>query len=219
MNSSDSTTPVVLASASPRRHWLFGLLGVPFDVHTADIDETPLPDETPAQTASRLACTKAAVVAARVNGLVVAADTLVVLDDEILGKPGDEAEATTMLRRLRGRLHRVLTGFAVLDSNSDAARTVVVSSTVWMRAYADEEIAAYVAGGDPMDKAGAYAIQHPTFMPVARLDGCPANVMGLPVCKVDEALRARGLNLGETPVQSCRPANNVCAIRHLVLPG
>lgn len=219
MTSPKSNTPVILASASPRRRQLFTLLGMPFIVHSADIEETHLPDETPAQTAARLAHAKATAVAAQHDGTIVAADTLVVLDDAILGKPADPAEAIEMLRRLRGRAHRVLTGVAVLDPDSGAAETTVVASEVWMRDYGDNEVAAYVAGGDPMDKAGAYAIQHPTFMPVARVVGCPANVMGLPLCRVDSMLRARGFQWGTTPVQACQPASNVCAIRDLVLPA
>ena len=219
MNISVPRTPIVLASASPRRRQLFQVLGVPFVVHTADADEAPLSGEMPEQTAARLSRLKASVVAARVDGVIVAADTLVVVDDEVLGKPADEAEAVKILRRLRGRSHRVVTGFTVLNSDSGDADTAVVWSEVWMRDYSDAEIAAYVAGGDPMDKAGAYAIQHPTFMPVARLVGCPANVMGLPTCRVDEVLRARGLALEATPTQSCRPARSRCAIRDLVLRG
>lgn len=218
MNSSASSTHVILASASPRRHQLFALLGVPFVVHTADINETPLPEELPERTAARLAGTKARVAAAQVDGLVVAADTLVVLDGEILGKPVDAADAVTILRRLRGRSHQVLTGFAVLGPDCEEVHTHVVRTDVWMRTYTDEEIAAYVASGDPLDKAGAYAIQYRSFAPVARVDGCPANVMGLPVCKIDQVLRARHLELGPTPVQSCRPAAGVCAIRDLVMP-
>lgn len=218
MGSSDSSTSVVLASASPRRHELFALLGVPFTVHTADIDETLRPDERPIHTAVRLARAKASVVGMQINGLVVAADTLVVLGDGILGKPNDADDATAVLRRLRSRSHQVLTGFAVLDTESGEVHTQVISTDVWMRTYTDEEIATYVASGDPMDKAGAYAIQHPNFAPVARIDGCPANVMGLPVCQVDEMLKACGLQLGTTPVQSCRPADSTCAIRDLVIP-
>ncbi|MFQ5593457.1 MAG: Maf family protein [Anaerolineae bacterium] len=214
-----SRPPVVLASASPRRHQLLKVLGVPFVVHTADVDEVPLPGEAPEQTAARLSRAKASVVADRVEGVVVAADTLVVLDDEVLGKPANEAEAGAILRRLRRRSHRVLTGLTVQDTGAGVADTVVVWSEVWMRDYSDAEIAAYVAGGDPMDKAGAYAIQHSTFMPVARLVGCPANVMGLPTCRVDEMLRARGLTLEATPTQSCQPARNRCVIRDLVFRG
>jgi septum formation protein len=219
MSSSGSSVRIILASASPRRRELLALLGIPFAVHTADIDEAPLPGETPAQTVARLARTKASVVGREVNGLVVAADTLVVLDDEILGKPAEATEAIAMLCRLRGRSHQVLTGLTVLDPRSGDTHTVIMTTDVWMRAtYTDEEIATYVASGDPMDKAGAYAIQHRTFAPVEHLDGCPASVMGLPVCKVDEMLRACGLELGATPVQICRPADNVCALRDFVVP-
>ncbi|RME48212.1 MAG: septum formation protein Maf [Chloroflexi bacterium] len=219
MKPSPLRTPVILASASPRRRQLFALLGIPFIVRAADVDETPLPAEKPHEMASRLARMKAQVVAAEVQGLVVAADTLVVLDSEILGKPADIADAVRILRRLRGRTHRVMTAFTVLRTDSGREQTEVVQSTVEMRPYTEDEIAAYVAGGDPLDKAGAYAIQHGTFMPVARLSGCPANVMGLPVCKIDAVLRAQGLDLGRTSVQLCQPAASFCAIRDRVLPA
>lgn len=218
MNSSDSRYPVILASASPRRQKLFALLGVPFVVRVADVDEASMPGETPAHMAARLARAKASAVGEQANGLVAAADTLVVVDKEVLGKPANPAEATAMLRQLRGRSHQVLTGFAVLDANSGQAHVAVVTTDVWIRAYTDEEIAAYVTSGDPMDKAGAYAIQHQAFAPVARLDGCPANVMGLPMCRVDAVLRTGGLALGTTPVQSCRPMDSTCAIWDLVVP-
>ncbi len=218
MHSSDSTRHIVLASASPRRHELFALLGVPFTVHTADIDEVPLPGETPAQTVARLSRSKTSVVSAQTGGLIVAADTLVVLDDEILGKPASRSDAVAVLQRLRGRAHQVLTGVTVLDASSSEVDTVVVSTDVWMREYTDEEITAYVASGDPMDKAGGYAIQYEDFAPVARLSGCPASVMGLPVCRLDKILRSRNLELGVTPMQSCQPGHGVCAIRTLVVP-
>ncbi|MBS1253505.1 MAG: Septum formation protein Maf [Anaerolineales bacterium] len=219
MYPSDSTRHIVLASASPRRHELFALLGVPFTVHTADIDEAPLPGETPAQTVARLSRSKASVVGARTGSLIVAADTLVVLDDEILGKPASRSDAVAILHRLRGRSHQVLTGVTVLDAPSSEVDTAVIPTGVWMREYTDEEITAYVASGDPMDKAGAYAIQYDDFAPVARLDGCPASVMGLPVCQLDKILRSRNLELEVTPMQSCRPDHGVCAIRALVVPG
>ncbi len=211
--------PVVLASASPRRHELFALLDIPFTVCTAGIDETPQPAETPAQTAARLARSKAAAVAAHTAGVIIAADTVVVLDDEILGKPADRTEAVSTLRRLRDRAHQVMTGFSALKTDSGEVRSEVVCTDVWMRAYTDEEIETYVATGDPMDKAGAYAIQHPTFAPVTRLDGCPANVMGLPVCWVAEALLSLGLTLGSIPTQGCRPRDSICAIRGVVIPN
>jgi septum formation protein len=145
------------------------------------------------------------------EGLIVAADTLVVLEGEILGKPTDPAGATAMLRRLRGREHRVLSGLTLLDAISGREATEVVETRVWMRPVSNEEIAAYVASGDPLDKAGAYAIQHPGFHPVARLWGCAANVMGLPLCRLDALLRAWDVPLGTTPVQACRPPH-ACAV-------
>jgi MAF protein len=219
MKSTERTLSVILASASPRRRELLALLGIPFQVRTANVDEMQLTGESPAQMAARLAQTKALAVRQAVDGLIIAADTLVVLGDEVLGKPSDANDATTMLKRLRGRAHRVLTGFALLCTDSEEMRTCVTATDVWMAHYADEKIAAYVESGDPMDKAGAYAIQSRDFAPVERLDGCPANVMGLPVCRVERALRAMGVVLRTTPVAACCPARSVCAIHYLVIPG
>jgi septum formation protein len=212
--------PLILASASPRRQTLLKLLGVPFTVHAAQVDEAPRPGESPEATARRLSQEKArAVVQTLSAGLVLAADTLVVLDGEILGKPADPAAATAMLQRLRGRAHQVLSAFTLMDAASGREYTEVVATRVWMRDYTAAEVAAYVASGDPMDKAGAYAIQDRDFAPVARLEGCPANVMGLPLCRVDRALRAWQVPLGDTPVQTCRPEAGRCAVAALVRPG
>ena len=209
---------LILASSSPRRRQLLALLGLPFTVVRAEVDERPLPGEDPAATARRLSRAKARAAAAHVGeGLIVAADTLVVLEGEILGKPADPAEATAMLRRLRGREHRVLSGLTLLDVASGREATEVVETRVWMRLTSDEEIAAYVSSGDPLDKAGAYAVQHAGFHPVARLWGCAANVMGLPLCRLDALLRALGVPLGTTPVQVCRPPR-ACAIAKAMLP-
>ena len=212
--------PLILASASPRRQTLLELLGMPFTVRAAEVDEAPRPGEPPEVTARRLSQEKARAVAQTLSaGLVLAADTLVVLDGEILGKPADPAAATAMLRRLRGRAHQVLSAFTLIDAASRREHTEVVATRVWMRNYSEAEIAAYVASGDPMDKAGAYAIQDPEFAPVARLEGCPASVMGLPLCRVDRALRAWRVPLGDTPVQNCRPEAGQCAVAALVRPG
>ncbi|MFQ6057512.1 MAG: Maf family protein [Anaerolineae bacterium] len=210
--------PLILASRSPRRRQLLTLLGLPFTVVTAEVDEGPLKGQDPATTARRLSRAKAQAVTALVaEGLVVAADTLVVLEGQILGKPADPAEATAMLRRLRGRRHLVLSGLTLLDARSGQEATELIETRVWMRPYSDEEIAVYVASGDPLDKAGAYAIQHAGFHPVARLRGCTANVMGLPLCRLDTMLRAFGVPLGTTPVQGCRPPH-ACAIVETVQP-
>lgn len=201
--------PLILASASPRRRQLLALAGWPFSVATADIDETPLPGEAPTDFVSRLSQAKARAVAARrpanEPALIVACDTTVVLDDRLLNKPTDAAEARAMLTALRARTHQVLTGLAVLDTTDGALHAEVVVSNVPMRAYTEAEMAAYIASGDPLDKAGAYAIQHPGFQPVDRgaFVDCFANVMGLPLCHLLRRLRALGYSAPNLP-QECQ---------------
>ncbi len=212
--------PIILASASPRRRELFKLLGLPFIVRSAAIDETPRPDETPDVLVARLSATKAATVArgvstarlergeesAEVLGgeLVVAADTVVVLDDEILGKPRDATHARQMLQRLRGRAHAVHSGVTVVEASSGRAAIHLSTTEVWMRDYGDAEIEAYVASGDPMDKAGAYAIQHPGFRPVARIEGCFTGVVGLPLGALADGLAHFGFILPVDLATVCR---------------
>lgn len=149
-----------------------------------EVDESRLAGEAPADYVLRLAQAKAAVAAgdAADGTLVVAADTAVVDGESVLGKPVDAAEAVRMLRRLRGRVHQVYTGIAVLKAGTDRAQTEVCVTDVPMRTYTDAEIEAYVASGDPMDKAGAYGIQHASFHPVEKMTGCFASVMGMPLC-------------------------------------
>lgn len=192
------STAIVLASASPRRRAFLTALGLDFTVLTADLDETPAAGEAPAALARRLAVEKARAIAARLPGdgrrrLVVAADTVVALGDVILGKPADAAEAATMLDALRGRTHSVHSGVCVLDAPAGSYTAHVNSTAVTMRAYSDAEIADYIAGGDPLDKAGAYAVQHPAFAPVAALDGCLAGVMGLPLADLRDLLERAGV--------------------------
>ena len=187
-------TPIVLASASPRRRELFELLRLPFVVETARVDETPRPGEAPDVLVARLSATKAASVARQVgSGLIVAADTVVVLDDQILGKPRDAAHAVEMLRRLRNRAHVVHSGVTVAEGSSGRAAIHLTATTVWMRDYSDAEIEAYVTSGDPLDKAGAYAIQHLGFRPVARIEGCYTGVVGLPLGALADGLTHFGL--------------------------
>jgi len=181
---------LLLASASPRRRELVRLLGRRYKVTSADIDETPGADESPDRLTARLATTKALTVAQRpeaATGIVLAADTVVVLDGAILNKPADQHEALLMLTGLRGRDHRVLTGVA-LALRGALAWVSVVETTVWMREYTLPEIARYIASGLPLDKAGGYGIQDGVFRPVERIDGCYPNVVGLPLCEVELAL-------------------------------
>ncbi len=202
---------LILASASPRRRQLLALGGWSFEVRAVAADETPLPGEPPDVFVRRMSVTKAELAAASLNGaapeaVLIASDTTVVADGLILNKPADVREATAMLTRLRGRDHEVLTAVTVLDLANGRADTDLARSRVPMRAYSDAEIAAYVASGDPLDKAGAYAIQHPAFQPVerARFRDCFANVMGLPLCHVLRRLRTLGLDAATDLPAACQ---------------
>jgi len=182
---------LVLASNSPRRQQLLTLGGWPFKVLVADVDEDLLPGEAPGDYVLRLAKMKARKSARELNDnhIVVAADTSVVDEGEILGKPVNERDAVHMLKRLRGHTHQVYTGLALLRVSDGCTLTDLSVTDVPMRAYSNEEIDAYVQTGDPLDKAGAYAIQHPRFHPVENLRGCFASVMGLPLCSLANLLQ------------------------------
>lgn len=194
--------PLILASQSPRRSQLLASLGLVFSVDAADVDETPLQAEGPDALVCRLCQAKAAAVAARhPEAVVVAADTLVVLDNVLLGKPADSVEAVAMLAQLRSRTHQVYTAVCVARDGTLDPRLSV--SDVTMRAYTDAEIERYVATGDPLDKAGAYAIQHPLFSPVAAWTGCFAGIMGLPLRLTRVMLRDAGIDVPGDVVESC----------------
>lgn len=188
---------LILASASPRRRELLALGGWAFEVLPAHADETPLPNEHPAELVQRLSRVKAQHAAENVAGeaFVIGADTLVVLEDEVIGKPADTEEAIAILNRLRGREHAVLTGLTIINTATDEIYTDLARSSVPMRNYTEAELLAYVATGDPLDKAGAYAIQHAGFEPVDSnaFRDCFANVMGLPVCHLLRRLRTLGV--------------------------
>lgn len=186
-------TPLFLASGSPRRRELLTQIGVPFSVVSASIDETPLPDEPPAAYVERLAREKAR--AGREQLLtsspgaaccVLGADTAVVLDEQILGKPVDEAHALAMLMALSGREHEVLTAIAIIEA--ERCETRVVRSRVSFRSISQQEAALYWASGEPQDKAGGYAIQGLAAVFVAGLNGSYSGVVGLPVCETAELL-------------------------------
>ncbi|MFI5233894.1 MAG: Maf family protein [Gemmatimonadales bacterium] len=186
---------VFLASASPRRRELLTLIGIAHDVEPADIDESLLPGEKPAGHAERLARTKARTIADRhPDAVVIAADTIVVVDGDVLGKPRDEAAARAMLRRLGGRTHTVLTAIAV--ARGSRTESAVESVNVTFRAVTDEEIGSYVATGEPMDKAGAYGIQGFGATIVERVDGDYFSVMGLGLRRLVELLARVGAPYG-----------------------
>jgi septum formation protein len=197
---------LVLASNSPRRKQLLGLGGWAFRVEPAEVDENPLPGEDALGYVLRLAQSKAQVVAERspLEDTIIAADTTVVDGGQILGKPSDALEAESILRRLRGRQHQVFTALAVVRRSDNFQATDWCATQVPMRAYSDEEMHAYIATGDPLDKAGAYAIQHPEFSPVTGLDGCFANVMGLPLCHLARTLRRLAIQADRDIPQACQ---------------
>jgi len=194
---------LILASNSPRRRQLLALTGLPFVVSAANVDESLLENENPADYVLRLAETKALAIPAKGEQIILAADTTVVDGADILGKPQDEAEAVAMLRRLRGHTHQVYTGVALFRPSDPVLLKDLCVTDVPIRDYSDEEIGAYVATGDPLDKAGAYAIQHPEFQPVARMEGCYASVMGLPVCHVLLQLKKMGIQSQTDFFASC----------------
>ena len=178
---------LILASRSPRRSELLEAAGISFEVLAADIDETPHPNEAPAAYVERLAIEKAqAVLALRPGARVLGADTTVTIDGEILGKPVDEADALRMLRLLNGRPHEVLTGVALISASG--VRSAVDTTRVWFAPMTDEDISWYVATGEPVDRAGAYAIQGFASRFIPRIEGSYSNVVGLPVALVSSIL-------------------------------
>ena len=187
---------LVLASASPRRAELLRQLGVAFKIKAADIDETPIPHESPRQYVSRLAEHKASVVARELGeqSVVLGADTVVVSRGDILGKPRDPTHAEQILRALSGSNHEVLTGIALVRPRAEAVSQVLVATTeVRFRTLSEQEIARYVATGEPMDKAGAYGIQGLAGVFVESLNGSYSNVVGLPLTETYQLLCAEGV--------------------------
>ena len=177
---------LILASASPRRKELLSLLGIPFLVRAADIDETMDPGKPAAQEVARVSARKAHAVSREPDDLVIAADTIVVCDNQILGKPKSKEEAISMLRLLSGRDHQVMTGCTLLKG--DQAETFTEITDLHFRDLTDHEIIKYVESGEPMDKAGAYGIQGGAALFCERLSGDYYNVVGLPVCRLYKSL-------------------------------
>jgi len=195
---------IALASGSPRRRELLATMRLEFRVVASDAVELLIPNEQPADLVQRLSLAKAqAALGVRPGDLVIAADTIVVLDDEILGKPRDAAHAIEMLQRLRNRQHWVYTGVALLEVGGGRTSLQTAMTPVTMRDYRPAEIAAYVASGDPLDKAGAYAIQSSSFDPIAHIEGCYTNVMGLPLCHLYRVMLRWRWDAPIHPLQAC----------------
>jgi len=199
---------LILASNSPRRRQLLALLGWDFQVVPAEVDESTREGESPSDYVRRLAESKARVVSAKAasDAIIIAADTTVVDGDEILGKPVDGPDAERMLRQLRGRNHQVLSALAVIRVADEELCVDCCVTDVPMRDYDNAEIQAYIASGDPMDKAGAYAIQHAGFHPVESLVECYANVVGLPLCHLTRTMRMFSIVSDEHVPAVCQSA-------------
>ena len=213
---------LILASNSPRRKQLLSLGGWVFNVLVADVDESQNPGEAPGNYVQRVAEMKARKSAEKVSNdnVIIAADTAVVDGDDILGKPLNEEDAVYMLRRLRGHTHQVYTGLALLRMSDGRTLTDLSVTDVTMRVYNDQEIEAYVQTGDPLDKAGAYAIQHPGFHPVENLEGCFASVMGLPLCRLTHLLKQFDLALETSVGLRCQTELQYdCPISAAILHG
>lgn len=188
---------LVLGSGSPRRREVLETLGLAFEVEAPDVDETRFPEESPDMYVERVARAKAAKLAGP-DRVVLAGDTAVAVDGRILGKPGHPEEARGMLRRLQGRRHEVFTGVAVAVARPEVEIVSLLEVTeVTLVAMTDDEIATYVAGGEPMDKAGAYALQGRGGVFVSSVFGSPTNVIGLPVHLLPRLFRKLGLELDE----------------------
>ncbi len=190
------TPSLILASNSPRRRELLRQIGVHFSVAPADVDENIMPGEAAETYATRVARDKARIAAARVHaGIVIAADTIVVLDNEILGKPADSEDAARMLKKLSGRVHRVITAVVLKDAGTGRELVKSATTKVWFRKLSTVDIASYVESGEPLDKAGAYGIQERGALLVDRIEGCYFNVVGLPLSILGELLKEMGFNI------------------------
>lgn len=210
---------LVLASSSPRRKQLINLLGVDFHIQPAEVDESILVQETPGEYVLRLARSKVLTIRPNLPApwIAIAADTTVVNSGRILGKPENELEAAEMLRNLSGRSHQVYTGIAARDSASELLTSDLCITEVQMRRYSEVEIADYVASGDPLDKAGAYAIQSRNFNPVKEISGCYANVVGLPLCHLSDMLQKFQFHIPENVSEGCQtPQGYNCRLRESI---
>jgi len=212
---------IMLASGSPRRQELLALGGWEIAVRSAQVDEAPQQGETGRELTRRLARNKAAAISSVDGAVVLAADTIVVDRERLLGKPLDSAEAQRMLGQLRGRSHVVVTSIALQKADGTIVQDTC-ESTVPMRRYSDGEIAHYVANGEPLDKAGAYAIQDGAFEPVemSSFSDCFANVMGLPLCHVTRSLRRLGVEPAvDVPAACIAHTGYDCRVYPAILAG
>jgi septum formation protein len=202
---------LVLASASPRRSELISKLNIPFDIRESGVEEEEPSAISPWKAVQKIASQKALAVAHGLEEKVVlGADTVIDDDGILVGKPTDSHDAVSILQALRGRVHRVLTGVSVIDTRSGQGSQRTVSTIVRMREYSEEDIHAYVASGEPMDKAGAYAVQGAGGRLVASVEGCYNNVVGLPLCEVVRLLIPFGFPFDGEQAHCMMPNGTPC---------
>ncbi len=211
MSTPTNRRTLVLASGSPRRRELLRLLGFDFERVVGTLDETPRPDELPDAYTLRVSLEKAydSIEMAKKGSVILTADTTVADGNMILGKPDNDAHADAMLKQLRNRTHQVYTAITLLDTADHHVEQILGITQVTMRDYSDMEIARYITSGDPKDKAGSYAIQNADFRPVARIKGCYANVMGLPLCHLVVCLRRFGVEPHTDVPMGCQQFNQI----------
>lgn len=213
---------LILASSSPRRQHLLALSGWTFNVSPADVDETPIHGEEPDQYVLRVAEEKARAIKENYSHdqIIIAADTTVAHQGKILGKPVDSAEARQVLQSLRNQSHQVYTGISIYDPATDHFISDLATTDVPMRNYSDDEIDSYILTGDPFDKAGSYAIQHPEFRPVDQLEGCYANVVGLPLCHLLRNLEKLDIqSQTDLPIACQKDLGFDCPVTQQILRG
>lgn len=213
---------LLLASNSPRRKQLLALGNWEFNVSVSEVDENQLAGESAKEYVLRLARAKALAVTEKADpdNIIIGSDTAVIDEDEILGKPRDRDDAERMLKQLRGQTHQVYTAIAIYRMRDGKMLTELCVTDVPMRDYSDDEINAYIQTGDPMDKAGAYAIQHPDFQPVQSMRGCYASVMGLPMCHVMRSLQKLDVHpYADLPMACQTLLNYQCPVSSAILRG
>ena len=214
--------PIALASRSPRRREMLSWLGLAYESLDGSIDETPLPGEDPRGHVLRVAEEKALAAARELEGnwTIISADTVVVDEGTILGKPANAEDAARLLEKLNGREHFVDSGLIIYNLDDRSINKALCESRVQMRSITSEEILDYVSSGDPLDKAGAYAIQNRDFNPVPEFSGCMANVMGLPLCHLLRELKDRRVLIKKNPSEVCNEQLGYdCPIWERVLAG
>ncbi len=204
-----SQNQLILASTSPRRNELLRLLGIPFEKRPSNADETHPDDVDAVEYVQQMAREKGLAVLHANGEWILSADTIVALDGRVVGKPADDAEAYEILRALRGRGHKVYTALCLRIQNGAEAAESLCATDVFMRDYSEEELAAYIASEDYKDKAGGYAIQHKQFHPCTGVEGCYANVMGLPLCHLAMLLESAGCKVDADVPKACQRYNDI----------